>query len=217
MFASAIYMCVCVCVCMYICMYMHTYFQGGEAVFSIAVKPTFFSDVYPVPSSAIGSLRRGNITLRQPFLYMSGTDVDTGVRMETKVQPVHLAMSCVPGSVLSLEAAIGSDGGRQGGCSLCTAGKYSLDPLVLPPGSQDFECFNCPAGGECTQAEKQSAAAVTFAKGHWTVFSGAMYLLQSCPIGHKVFFLLLLDLKFPLQESADGQGPESDLHSPMNT
>ena len=147
-------------------MYMHTYFQGGEAVFSIAVKPTFFSDVYPV-------------------------------------QPVHLAMSCVPGSVLSLEAAIGSDGGRQGGCSLCTAGKYSLDPLVLPPGSQDFECFDCPAGGECTQAEKQSAAAVTFAKGHWTVFSGAMYLLQSCPTGHKVFFLLLLDLKFPLQESAD--------------
>jgi hypothetical protein len=143
-------------------------FQGGRAVFSVGVKPTFVSV--------------------SAYLYFKGTDLTTGVVMETDPQQVHLAVQnetvCAPGSVLSLDPTgdLANTFPRAGACKACRSGTYSLDALASPSGTgQDPDCFNCPAGGDC----RAGGNIVKFDKGNWTQVGG-MYVLQSCPQGYKV-------------------------------
>jgi hypothetical protein len=153
-------------------------FQGGRAVFSVGVKPTFVS-----VSAADGRTE----LQRPPYLYFKGTDLTTGVVMETDPQQVHLAVQnktvCAPGSVLSLDPGANANTfPRAGACKACRPGTYSLDALASPAGTgQDPDCFNCPAGGDC----RAGGEIVKFDKGHWTQVGG-MHVLQSCPQGYKV-------------------------------
>jgi hypothetical protein len=126
-------------------------FQGGRAVFSVGVKPTFVS-----VSAADGRTE----LQRPPYLYFKGTDLTTGVVMETDPQQVHLAVQnktvCAPGSVLSLDPGANANTfPRAGACKACRPGTYSLDALASPAGTgQDPDCFNCPAGGDCRAGGK---------------------------------------------------------------
>jgi hypothetical protein len=151
-------------------------FHQGRALFSVAVKPTFAS------VSALA----GRATLhRTPFVFVTGTDSSTGALMQTEPQKMYLAAEgnhsvCPPGYVLALDADA-NGGGRPGGCTRCSFGKYSLSPLVGAAGSMDPGCLNCPAGGDCSAG----GDVVVFDKGNWTVGNGT-YLLTSCPTGHKM-------------------------------
>ena len=153
-------------------------FQGGRAVFSVGVKPTFVSF-----SAADGRTE----LQRPPYLYFKGTDLTTGAVMETDPQQVHLALQnktvCAPGSVLSLDPGANADTfPRAGACKACRPGTYSLDALASPAGTgQDPDCFNCPAGGDC----RAGGELVKFDKGNWTQVGG-MHVLKNCPKGYKV-------------------------------
>ena len=153
-------------------------FQGGRAVFSVGVKPSFAS---------ISAADSRTELQRPPYLYFKGTDVTTGVVMETDPQKVQLAVEndtvCPPGSVLSLDPRdIGNTFPRAGACKACRPGTYSLDALASPAGTgQDPDCFNCPAGGDC----KAGGNIVKFQRGNWTQVDG-MHVLKSCPQGFKV-------------------------------
>jgi hypothetical protein len=153
-------------------------FQGGSAAFSIGVKPSFAS-----VSAADGRTE----LQRPPYLYFKGTDVTTGVVMETDPQQVQLAVQnetvCPPGSVLSLDPRdIGNTFPRAGACKACRPGTYSLDALASPAGTgQDPDCFNCPAGGDCSAG----GSIVKFQRGNWTQVDG-MHVLKSCPQGFEV-------------------------------
>jgi hypothetical protein len=147
-------------------------------VFSVGVKPTFVS----VPAADARTE-----LLRPPYVYFRGTDVTTGVVMETDPQQVHLAVQnetvCAPGSVLSLDPGdIDNTFPRAGACKACRSGTYSLDALASPAGTgQDPDCFNCPAGGDC----RAGGNFVTFQRGNWTQVDG-MHVLKSCPQGYMV-------------------------------
>jgi hypothetical protein len=119
---------------------------------------------------------------QQPYLYLKGADIATGKVMQTNVYSVHLASGyqpvCPPGFVLSLDVAAGP---RPGSCTPCRPGSYSIRPLAPAPRSTDPSCLNCPAGGDCSAG----GDVVSFVKGNWSIM-GSIYVLTSCPIGHKV-------------------------------
>jgi predicted Zn-ribbon and HTH transcriptional regulator len=112
-------------------------FENGRAHFSIGVKPTF---------SSLSELEGRTALLRQPFLYISGTDVATGAAMQTDVLQVHLSTlnrsACRRGSVLVRDSTDTLP--TPGACVLCSPGKYSVKALtgvclVCPPSAT---CFN---------------------------------------------------------------------------
>ena len=147
--------------------------QAGRAQFSVAVKPTF---------STLDAASGKTELVSQPFLYLEGKDVTTQDTMRSTVIPIVLSslQACALGSVLSLDA--GSTFPRAGACTVCKPGSYSLDPLASPSGiGADPACFNCPAGGDCTAGGNT----VEFGLGNWSR-TPPMFLLTSCPIGHKV-------------------------------
>jgi len=164
-------------------------FQQGRAEFAIGVKPTFAST----------SVLTGTTTLlRQPFLYIAGTDFQTNAAMQTPAFKVHIAHGnqsvCPPGSVLALDqAAVGE-------CTRCKPGSYSLSPLVGPAYSTVPGCLNCPAGGNCLQGGN----AVAFALGNWSIENGT-YLLTSCPLGHKMITSSDVGNSFSHDSGSDGQ------------
>jgi hypothetical protein len=67
-------------------------------------------------------------------------------------------------------------------CSICSAGKYSLDPTAPAPDSisRQPECLNCPEGGICG-----GGASVSFFVGRWEIEASA-YILKSCPNGYQL-------------------------------
>ena len=153
-----------------------TYFailEAGVATFSIAIKPSFI-DEYD-----------GIIVLKtQPAIFAKGLDFQTGADMVSKLAylPIPRGSSvCPKGYVLALDQTdeVSNRTVRQGVCSLCVSGTYSLDPLVgytaLMPA-----CLNCPAGGTCT-----GGFSVYFAVGDWEISHGK-YILLGCPMGHQL-------------------------------
>ena len=112
-----------------------TVFEKGRAHLPIAVKPTFASPV-------VSRIEVRTALLRQPYLYMAGTDVATGIPMQTNVVQVYLALTnrsassvCPTGYVLTLDTD--NAAGRPGGCTRCKSGSHSLNSLVGPHVTQD--------------------------------------------------------------------------------
>ena len=155
-----------------------TYFailEAGVATFSIALKPSFID---------VGELD-GRIVLKtQPAIYAKGLDFQTGANMVSELAYVTIPLGnsvCPKGYVLALDQTNEDSNTtvRQGICSLCVSGTYSLDPLVgysaLVP-----TCLNCPAGGTCS-----GGFSVYFAGGNWEIFQGK-YILLHCPVGYQL-------------------------------
>ena len=157
-----------------------TYFavlESGVATFSIALKPSFI-DV------GVGEVDGSIVLKTQPVIYAKGLDFQTGANMISKLAYFTIPLGssvCPKGYVLALDQTDEDSNKtvRQGICSLCVSGTYSLDPLVgyvaLEP-----TCLNCPAGGTCT-----GGCSVEFAVGNWEISKGK-YVLMSCPIGYQL-------------------------------
>jgi hypothetical protein len=112
-----------------------TVFEEGRALFSIAVKPTFAN---------VSKLEDRTALLRQPFLYISGTDLATGGAMETDVLKVHLAThsrsACRLGAVLVLDDS--NTMPTPGACVQCSPKNYNVKALT-------GVCLACPPSAEC--------------------------------------------------------------------
>ena len=122
--------------------------ESGRGVFSISIKPTFASV----------SLQHGARLLRQPFLYVQGTDVQGSAIqdqvMRTGILPIKLPgtelSACPRGHVLVLDqpAETGGGQGALGACQPCQTGKYSVNALS-PEG-----CIACPKSGTCINGNR---------------------------------------------------------------
>ena len=121
-------------------------FQEGVATFRIAVKPTF---------SIVSISESRAVLLRQPFLYMTGTDSGAALPMQTEIPRVHLAQGnqtiCPPGSVLIIDSAAGSG---PGACTSCPVGKYNVNPMT-------GLCLKCPPSAMCIKGAPPIFEAVT--------------------------------------------------------
>jgi hypothetical protein len=146
----------------------------GEAVFSIAIKPNFLQVIPCNDSSLLYS------TL---FVYVEGVDVITKLNMISKANIIPLSSCndiCPKGHILQLEQA--GTKGTPGSCTRCSAGAYTLSPLVGSATSSDTpSCLKCPAGADCSAGGDQ----VTFALGSWSNMKG-IYYLNACPLGHQL-------------------------------
>ena len=151
---------------------------AGQAAFYIALEPSFNASRFT--NNHIADLQH------DAYVYFQGIDSAT---MQSMITPafkfsLHSGVSkvCPPGYVLSMMET-SARGGRPGSCTFCKPGTYSVQPLASAPSSssKDPECFSCPAGGGCLQGGDK----VSFDKGNWSIQDG-MYILTSCPTGHKV-------------------------------
>jgi hypothetical protein len=71
--------------------------------------------------------------------------------------------------ILQTSAIVGAQSTPSTGtCTLCTGGKYSVDPLAGPSDSSPA-CMTCPAGGDCSSG----GYAVKFDVGNWTAESSS--------------------------------------------
>ena len=151
--------------------------KSGEALITIAIKPTF-SEI---------STHDGNVSIRSmPSIYLKGGDSQTNPNSVMKSRIFQIAPSvgrnsCPRGYVLSLDNMNGVN--VSGMCELCKPGTYSLDPLAAAPGylMNGPACLNCPAGGNCIKG----GCTVEFSIGTWIISDG-MYVLTSCPANYKL-------------------------------
>ena len=111
--------------------------QGGVGRFSIAIKPTF---------SSVSVLMGHTMLLRQPFLYITGTDSATGAAMQSDVYGVHLSSqnqtACPVGWRMVVDDAINQAGHRPGACTPCEPGTYIVKALT-------GVCLTCPPTATC--------------------------------------------------------------------
>ena len=159
--------------------------KSGEALISIAIKPTF-SEI----STFDGTVSNGTVSIRRirrmPVIYLKGGDSQTNPSSVMKSRTFEITPSvgrnvCPRGYVLSLDNM--NDMNGSGTCELCKPGTYSLDPLAAAPGylMNGPACLNCPAGGNCIKG----GCTVEFTIGTW-IFSDGMYVLKSCPANFKL-------------------------------
>jgi hypothetical protein len=117
--------------------------EEGRTLFSIAVKPTF-------NVSELEDRTCITALLRQPFLYIAGTDLATGATMQTDLLEVHLTTDnrpCRLGAVLVLDSNTLPTPGAcvqysPGACVQCPRGKYNVRALT-------GVCLACPPSAEC--------------------------------------------------------------------
>ena len=152
-----------------------TSFDTGQASFSIIVKPSF---------TLIDSARGLTALKTYPAIYFKGLDAQNGKMMQSSIVSITMQSDstvCPPGFVLILdETRPGSNQtARQGTCTLCGAGTYSVNPLAGATTSTPA-CFNCPTTATCTGGYH-----VAFKLGSW-IISGGMFRLIGCPLGHEL-------------------------------
>jgi hypothetical protein len=152
-----------------------TTFESGLASFSIILKPSF---------TLIDSIRGRTDLKTIPSIYFKGLDAQSSKLMLSDITSISMETGstvCPPGFVLVLdENRPGSNQtARQGACTLCASGTYSVSPLAGPTASTPA-CFNCFSSAACS-----GGYIVTFKLGFWVV-SGGMYRLVGCPPGHEL-------------------------------
>ena len=151
-------------------------FDEGVARFSLSVKPTFLG---PIPCRSYPALDH------QPALFFQGLDQISQLVMQSSKLSVFIADCseiCPAGYILSLDSQ--TSAGRQGFCTACPPGSYSINPLssgYVNSATSDPACVSCPEGGDCSKG----GSAVSFPIGSWSVSNG-IYILQHCPVGYQL-------------------------------
>jgi hypothetical protein len=149
--------------------------DAGQADFSIILKPSF---------AHVDSVRGITQLMTQPAIYFKGLDAETSRKMQSFILPVTVQADrfvCPPGFILVLDQPRSGSNqtARQGACSQCSSGTYSIGPLYGVTTSEP-SCLNCPSSATC-----KGGNTIEFSLGTWTISSG-MYKLVSCPAGHQL-------------------------------
>ena len=148
-------------------------FEAGVLTLSEVLKPTF-----KLIDSGIGL----TVLATNPAIYFRGVDVETGGTLQSSIFQLPMSSNesiCPNGYVLVLDDPRLNSTLRQGACSLCAKGTYSLNPLVGVI-SNVPSCLNCPPSAAC-----QGGASVNLSIGTWTVSDG-FYRLIGCPRAHQL-------------------------------
>ena len=150
--------------------------QQGQALFTISIQPSFASVSFAEGKAQLQS---------KPFIYFTGIDSQALLNLNMRSINVGVYVTdgtdvCPAGYVLSLENSNGVHA-RQGSCSLCKPGTYSVSPLKGAISDKDPSCLNCPLGGDCANGGDN----VSFAVGKWIVSAG-IYKLIECPAGYQL-------------------------------
>ena len=148
-------------------------FTEGLMSLNIVVKPSF---------KAVDTLLSVTTLYTPPQLYLRGLDSQTGKAMLSPIIPLSLSSNqfvCPTGYILVMDDARGNSTIRQGACSLCSKGTYSVSPLAgSTPGTPS--CRTCLSSAVCL-----GGSSVNFTLGTWIISYG-MYRLIGCPPGHQL-------------------------------
>ena len=145
----------------------------GEALFSLVIKP-LFSEVTRNPDLAV--------LASQPYIYVQGSDYQTGMSMQSLVFKINLSNGskiCPSGYILVLGQTTALESALSGVCLQCGPGTYSVDPLAGY--GRDASCLNCPQNSQCHGGDSVEISSL----GLWVIRSG-MYRLIACPSGYQL-------------------------------
>lgn len=118
------------------------------------------------------------------FIVLTGIDTGNLNSLRSANLPVNFSSgfaACPLGYVLDLSPSSAAPVAFTGTCIFCTAGTYSLSPLVGQAANQmNPSCLECPTAALCSGGNK-----VKFLIGQWEARAG-MFVLISCPPGHSL-------------------------------
>ena len=149
--------------------------DAGQVSLSIILKPSF---------TKIDSIHSITQFKTRPAIYFRGLDAENGEIMQSAIISITMesgASVCPPGFILVLDQSRpgSNQTAREGACTLCASGTYSVNPLAGPTTSTPA-CFNCFSTAICSGGYN-----VQFKLGTW-VISGGMYTLVGCPLGYEL-------------------------------
>ena len=148
-------------------------FIAGIASFSVILKPSFV---------IVDTGRDITVLFSRPAIYFLGVDIQTGDTLLSSVLALPISSNdtiCPKGDILELDNARSNSSLREGACSQCGKGTYSLNPLMGVTRNVP-SCLNCFQSAQCI-----GGSSVNFSLGTWIV-ANSMYLLVACPPGHQL-------------------------------
>ena len=150
-------------------------FTEGRAELSVVLKPSFV---------LVNQIDSRTILKSIPTIYFKGLDVQSDSTMLSSILKMSVAVDssvCPSGFILALQSIqVGNDtSSRQGSCTECSPGTYSVSPLAGAT-STSPSCLNCPPSGTCI-----GGSDVKFSIGSWVIRNG-IYRLVGCPDGYQL-------------------------------